>query len=171
MASSWSLTSRLLQVLASHLRGYIDVAATDTALLTTDLRRRLLASLLAMASGVLCLLLGMGWIVGTVWYTPWRTPVLAAMMVTLALCATIGVVRATRPYGTGQQPFAGLRRELGTDSTLLNELSAQDRLQQSRGEAADLIRRADEKSLGSFPRSMVMRLLLNMTGLGGVSLK
>ena len=171
MASSWSLSSRLMQVLAHHLRGYIDVAAADTALLTIDLRRRLLASLLAMVSGTLCLLLGMGWIVGIVWATPWRNPVLAAMLVTFAVVATIGSLMATRPYRTGQQPFARLRRELGTDTTLLNELSAEENLQKSRSEAAGLFRQADGGSRGAFPRSMVMRLLLNMTGLGGVTLK
>ena len=166
MTSSWTLTSRLLQVLARHLRGYIHVASADAALLTIDLRHRLLASLLAMVSGTLCLLLGLGWIVASVWNTPWRLPVLAAMLVLLAAGAVIGALWAARPYRAGQQPFAGMRREFDTDTTLINDLSSEDRLRQSRGEVAGLFRQAGAGSAGSFPRSMVMRMLLSVTGLG-----
>jgi len=116
-------------------------------------------------------MLGMGWIAGSVWNTPWRNPVLAAMLVTLAIGAIIGSVFAARSNRADSRPFAGLRREFDADTTLINDLSAGDRLRQSREVAAGLVRQAGAWTAGTFPRSMVMRLLLNVTGLGGMSPK
>ena len=171
MAPSWNLPSRLLQVLARHLRGYVHVATADAALLTIDLRKRLLASLIALVSGTLCLLLGLSWIVASVWNTPWRLPVLATLLVLLAAGAIIAAVWAARPFPAGQRPFAGMRREFDTDMALVTNLSAEDRLQQSRGDVAGLLRQAGAGSASSFPRSMVMRMLLSVTGLAGIAPK
>jgi hypothetical protein len=168
MTTSWSLTARLLQVLARHLRGYIHVATTDAALLAQGLQRRILAALVALVSSALCLLLGTGWIVASVWNTPWRAPVLTAMLVGLAACAIGCGLLAVRPFRADQKPFAGLRREFDADTLLINEASAEDRLRTSRAEAAGLLREQVEASAITFPRSMLMRLLLNMTGLGSL---
>ena len=147
----WSLSSRLLQALVPHLQRYFEVAAADAALLAIDLRRRLLASLLAIVSATLCLLLGIGWIVAIVWNTPWRNPALAAMLLSLAISALLGALRAIRPNRPGQEAFSGLRRKFGADAKLISGLP--------------------DTSIGTFPRSIIMRRLLNWTGLGQVSRK
>ncbi len=169
MSVQWILVSRLIGVVARHLQAYRDTAAADAALLAKNLRRRLLASLVAMASATLCVSLGVAWIFGIVWNTPWRNPVLATMLGILALCAVIGAALASRSRKSTKRSFAGLRRELSLDQSLLDGLCARDRLQESRGEMQNLFNQATAPDTGrGFPRSKVMRLLLGLKGLGGL---
>lgn len=166
MTSSWRLTAKLLQVLERHLRGYANVAAQDAALLIRGLQRRVLAAVLAVASGGSCLLLGMGWIAASAWNTPWRTPVLATMVVALAACAAVCAVLATRSARVDGRPFVRLRQALGADAQFINEMAAEDPLCQSRSEIAELFTQEAEGS-DAFPRSMLMRLLLSTWRIGG----
>jgi hypothetical protein len=163
----WSALSGLLPVLERHLRAYADTAAADAALWARDLRRRILAGAIALAGALLCVMLASAWIIVAVWNTSARNPVLGAMLCTFLLCAIAGATLATRPFKPGDGPFARLRQELGTDQALLGSLSGPERLDQTRREAQTLLTPGGTGSdvQRAFPRSIVMRLLLNWTGL------
>jgi hypothetical protein len=135
--SPWTVLSALLPNFAHQLKACADTAAGDAALWAKDLRQRLLAGAVAVVGILLCLILGSAWIFAAVWNTAARNPVLGAMLCTFLVCAIVGAALATRRARPGHEPFARLRREMGAGA------SAQ----------------------GAFPRSIVMRLLLNWTGL------
>jgi hypothetical protein len=78
-----------------------------------DLRRRLLAVAVATAGALMCLILGSAWIVGTVWNTSWRNPVLASLLGGFLLVAILGTALGARPFRPGQEPFARLPGESG----------------------------------------------------------
>jgi hypothetical protein len=140
----WTLLTKLTRVLSRHSQAYLVAAAADAALLARDLRRRLLAAVIALAGAALCLALGVAWIVGAVWNTPWRNPVLATMLGVFALCAVIGAALALRPHKASQRPLARPGGESSIDQATPGD---------------------------TFPRSTVMRLLLSVTGLTGSALR
>jgi hypothetical protein len=146
MAVQWAL-SALLPALKSRLKAYADTAAEDAALAAKELQRRLIAAAVALVGALMCLMLASAWIVGVTWNTPWRNPVLGTMVGVFLSCAFIGAALAARPFGSGQQPFARLWGELRKDESLLGGLNGPD------GQVG-----------GTFPRSTVMRLLLDLTG-------
>jgi hypothetical protein len=151
------------------MQAYMDTAAADAALLAKDLRRRLLAGVVAMAGASLGLLIGVAWTIGSVWDTPWRNPVMATMLAVFALCAVIGAWLALRPHKPGSGSFANLRREMSLDQAVIEELCASERLQENRGAIRKLFMQAVVPAVGAtFLRGAIMRLLLNMTGLGGL---
>jgi hypothetical protein len=124
MAAS-TLASWFTQILVRYLQARIDAGTTATALLTMDLQRRLTAALLAAIASALFLLTGGAWIIGSVWNTAWRTPVMSAMLVVLALLAGAGVARTLKPYRPDPVPASStafprsmiMRRLLGSSTT------------------------------------------------------
>jgi len=141
--SQWAVLSAILPVLQRHLKAYAQAAAEDAALWAQDLRRRLLAACVALVAVLMLLMLGCAWLVGSVWNTPWRNPVLGALLVVFLVCAIIGAVLALKSFKPDQTPFSRLRSAL--DAGLTEPGSA------------------DTNS--AFPRSITMRLLLHWTGL------
>jgi hypothetical protein len=103
-----------------------------------NLRRRLIAAVVALTGAMLCLMLGSAWIAGMTWNTPMRNPVLASMLGIFLTCTIIGTALAAWPGRSASGPLAQLQRELGVDSSATAEV---------------------------FPRSTVMRVALSCAAL------
>ena len=154
-------------VIEHRLKVYAETAAEDAALLAKDLRRRLLGAAVAMAGVLMCLMLGSAWIVGAVWDTPWRNPVLAALLGSFLICTITGAALAVWPFKPGRGPFARLRQQVGADLSLLSAICNPGGLPHT-GSATALgiaMRGGGSSASETFPRSTVMRVLLGVSGL------
>jgi hypothetical protein len=167
-SAAWSLATSVLE---RRLRAYAETAAEAVALLARDLRRRVLGAAMAVAGVLMSLILGGAWIVGTVWNTPWRNPVLTALLGLFLVCAVIGATIAAWPFRPAHGPFARLREQLGGDLSLLSAIVIPERLDETHDAAApDLFMRGRDgpSPHEAFPRSTVMRVLLGFSGLARI---
>ena len=172
MASALQVLPKLAPLLARHLAAYVELLATDAALLAQALAQRLLAAAVALVAALLALQLACAWLVAVAWDTPWRSPVLALLLAVFVLLAAGGVLLATRRSGALVRAVTTLGEEWASDQKLIQDLTGDRpdasvpvvspllRLRQSRLELQVLLPGSDGKVAGDrFPRSTTMRLL------------
>jgi hypothetical protein len=163
MSAILSLLPKVAPLAVRHLAAYMELAATDAAVLARSLTRRLIAAAVALLGGLFTVLMGCVWIVTAVWDTPWRDTTLGALLVLFAAVTFAAAVLAARRWPAGREPFARLRGEWDSDKSLIRELS--EPLAQTRQELRELLADQDVRRLpGEFPRSATLRFLLGGTG-------
>ena len=114
------LIAPLVPAILRHLQAYTEVAGEDARDAASVIARRLLVLFMAVATGLIALLMFCAWLLVLAWDTPWRAWVAAGLALGFAIIAAALAIWTLRRRGEPDALFfARIRAELGRDRELL----------------------------------------------------